>query len=229
MKFTPLLAGNLSGKMGALVASHNRYGAYFRLHVIPTRSTTPEAIAAKARLALVSAEWKALTAVQRLSWNEWALENPVTDRIGARQQLTGNAAYVMLNARLRQAGGPSADTPPITVTPDPLLTLTLNGDIGTGAFDITFTGTPLAATEKLWVRETVVNSQAINYVENLLRVVTISATAQASPLDNQTDVEGRFGTLTVGQVVHAQVSVLQSDNGLLSAPLRAKVTVIDTV
>lgn len=228
MKFRGLLATDLSGSLAGLVASHNAGGTYFRDRAIPTVSTTIFAIAAKNRLATTSQQWQGLTDAQRLSWSEWAVNNPVSDRIGARITLAGNMAYVSLNTRLLLAGFASVATPPIVPAPASLASLTLHGDIGAGAFDLDFTVSPLPADNNLWVREAVVNSAGINYIENKLRVVTISPAAQATPLDNQVDVEARLGTLVVGQKLVAVVSVLDSTNGQLSAPLRAEIIISST-
>ncbi len=222
------MAAAISGSSGGTVFSRNRYGAYTRSRVIPVNPNTASQQAARADLAAQSTAWGALTAAQQASWATWAANNPIVDRLGQTQVLQGNAAFIQLNARLARSGDATLTAPPVAAAPDALETLTLNGDIGLGSFDITFTPTPLAAGLKLWASAAVVDSAGINYVSNLLRQVTISAAAQASPLDNQTDIEAVFGALAVGQVVHQFVSVFDSATGLLSTPRRARVTVTST-
>ena len=154
--------------------------------------TSQEAINAKARLAAQSQAWDNLTAAQRLAWLEWARSNPVVNRLGSQVTIGGNAAFVGINTRLVYAGDTPLTDPPIADPPVAPTSITLTCDIGPGTFDIAFTATPLAAGIKLWVRLTVLNNPAVNYVENLLRLLLASAAAQASPLDIQTDRPLRY-------------------------------------
>ena len=96
---------------------------------------------------------------------------------------------------------------------------------GTSLFDITYTATPLAAAVELWILAAVVNSAGITYVRNLLRFIGVSAAAQASPLDIQTLVEDKFGTLIVGQTLHVRVSTYDTATGLLSVGLEDSVVI----
>lgn len=222
------IVGQISGRVGGDVYSSNRYGRYVRNGSIPITSTTTEAINAKGRLATVSQAWQGLTAAQRAAWASWAQTNPVVNRLGDSVVLTGHAAFVKCNTVLYYLGAAQIDDPPLSTAPVPLVTLTQSCDIGAGTFDLTYTATPLAADEYLYIRTAVVDSHAINYVQNLLKLVGVSAAAQASPFDHQTLVEGRFGTLQVGQRVHTEVSVVSDDTGLVSAPLKAVTTVVST-
>lgn len=229
MKFTPgPIAGALSGSLGATVASHNRGGTYFRVRAIPVISTTTFATNAKAHLGGASSDWGGLTDSQRLAWEAYAQETPVVDTLGAKRILTGHMNFVGLNSRIaRDAGTPIVD-PPLTQMPSAILTAVLELDIGTGDFDIEFTPTPLAADIKLWLRAAVVNSAGINYVQNLLKQVLISPAAQASPVDFETELEARFGTLIVGQKVVVFAHQYNSVTGQLSQPHRSEGLILDT-
>ena len=222
------MVGAASGSVGATTFSHNRYGTYTRRRAIPVTSTTTPATNAKARFTTRSQAWQGLTAAQRLAWKEWALDHPITDTLGQQQTLQPNAAYIKLNGRLEAVGLSPITAPPVVAPPAGLLTLVADGDIGTGDVDLTYTATPLGATEYLNIRAAVVNSAGILYVENLLRQIGISAAAQASPFDYQTLIETRFGTLIVGQTIHVEVSIIDSATGLVSGALKDTVVVIDT-
>ncbi len=126
------------------------------------------------------------------------------------------------------ADGTAITDPPAAAAPNGLLTLVLNTDIGTGTFDVAFTATPLAADDMLQVWATVQNSAGKNYVENLMRLIVNSTAAQASPLDIETELAAKFGTLQVGQKVTVKVAVFDSVTGLLSNFLRADSLIIDT-
>lgn len=229
MKFAPgVITGAASGKLGSMVFSHNRYGAYTRTFVIPTKSTTAAALAAKARLGNLSTAWNGLTAAQRLSWRAWAQTNPAVDRLGAQITLQANAAFIGSNTRLLQAGIAQISDPPIGTAPDALTTMSFTSDIGVGTTEVAFTPTPLGATERLWLNAYVADSEGVNYVSNFLRNITITAAAQTTLYDYQADIESVFGTLVVGQIVHIWAYNFDGATGQLSLPLRARSTVIST-
>jgi len=222
------MVGSASGSVGGTVFSRNRYGTYMRRKGIPVNPDTAKQQNVRAALAGVSASWRGLTAAQRLQWSTWAANNPIVDRMGNAQVLAGNAAYIQLNTRIVLTGEPGITAPPVTAGPDVLATMTLTGDIGIGTSEIAYTATPLGADEELWVNYAVVDSAGINYVKNLYKLCTMSAAAQASPYDFQSDVEARFGSLQVGQIVHVLASVFDHSTGLISLPRSASVTISST-
>lgn len=221
------MATHISGSVGGTTYSHNRYGLYSRRRAIPVTATSSYAVNAKTRLSNRSQAWQGLTAAQRLAWREWAADHPVIDALGQQQLLTGHAAYVALNTRIDAMGGTAITDPPIIAAPPGLTSLVQDADIGAGDTDLTFTATPLAAGDYLWIKSAVIDSAGINYVENKLRFIGVSAAAQASPFSHQSLVEARFGTLIVGQYLHVEVSVFDVSTGLLSQPLK-DVTIVTT-
>jgi len=222
------LVGQISGRVGGDVFSHNRYGQYVRAGSNPVTSTTTHALAAKARMTEVTQAWQGLTTAQKLAWYGWAVTNPVLNRLGQSITLTGHAAYVGLNARLLNVPVAKITDPPVEAAPIPLATLTLTADIGAGTTEIAFTATPLAAADGLYIKACVLDSAGINFVENYLRLIAITAAAQATGYDYLTVIEARFGTLAVGQIVVVEVGVLDRANGQLSALLRDQATVVST-
>lgn len=227
VKLGPII-GDASGRLGTVIAARNRGGAYLRNGTKPLVSTTAYALAAKALLASLSQDWQALTAAQRASWEAWADSHQVINRLGEPRTLTGHQAYIKLNAIIDNAGGTTISVPPVGTAPDALTSIELDGDIGAGDFDITYTGTPLAANHALYIKACVVNSAGIVYVTNLLRLIGVSAAAQASPYDIQTQFVARFGTPNVGDTVHVAVSVVDTTTGLISPPVRDSVVVTTT-
>lgn len=222
------LAQQVSGSLGGTVFSHNKGGPYVRLRNSPTNPNTTFQQNIRANLANRSSEWRGLTSDQRQAWRAWAAENPVANRLGESIQLSGQQAYIQINHRLNQAGDTLITVPPVTVPPDPLLSLTGTFDIGAGNFEIAFTATPLGAGVRLWVQAVVLSSPGIRYVENLLKLVTISAAAQASPLDIEAATVARFGSLAVDQKVIVQASTFDGATGLLSLPVRTSGLIVST-
>ena len=215
--FTPGPAvGQISGRVGGSVFSHNRGGPYIRNGSIPTTVTTDAAVNQKARLASISADWQNLTDAQRLAWVSWAQTNPVVNALGHQITLSGHQAFNQINCRLDLHSQTLLDVPPVGAAPDPLTGLTLTADIGAGDFQVAFTATPLGAAIAIEVWGCIVTSPGITYVDNLMRFIQVSAAAQASPLDIETAFTARFGTPQVGQVVHVKARTVTLAAGLVS-------------
>ena len=229
MKFTPgPTIAAASGSIGGTVFSRNRYGAYVRNRAIPVSPNTEYQAAAKDYLAQASQNWRALDAAVRLQWATWAASNPVTDNLGQQQILQGNAAYVQLATRMLQMGQALPTAPPTAAAPAALVTFISTWDAGAAGMAITFTATPLGATERLWMYAAVTNSPARTYIRNLRKLVTISDAAQATGFDPQDDIETRFGTLAAGQVVTLEAAVADEDTGLISSFRRTSGVIVST-
>lgn len=228
-KFLPGPAiAEIRGSIGGTVFSRNRYSAYTRNRTIPTVSTTPPAMLAKARMTAATQAWQSLTSTARASWTQWALSNPVSNSLGQQQALTGHVAFVQHHIRSQIAGQAAPTQAPTAAPPPPLASLVLSADIGTGTFDITYTVTPLAAADRIWLFGAIVSSAGISYVKNLYRFLLVSTVAQASPLDIETEVTAVLGLPAVGQFLHVQAAVFQNATNHLSTPLIDSAVTIDT-
>jgi len=199
-----------------------------RVRAVPVTSTTEFSQNAKARLATASQVWQTLSAGQRLSWKQYADANPATNALGNQIILSGSQIHARSYIRASIAAQTPLVVPPIVSAPTGLLTLSLVADVGAGDVEITFTDTPLAAADRLWIKAAVTSSAGIVYVQNLLRQTALSAVAAISPLSIQTEVEARIGVLTVGQTLHVEVAVFSNTTMQLSQPLKATALVTTT-
>lgn len=222
------IVGQASGRIGASVASHNRYGSYFRNGTIPITSTTTYALAAKARMTEASQAWQQLTVPQKTAWAQWAQTNPVVNKLGQPITLTGHVAYIGLNTRLIRMGVTKIDDPPMDPAPAPLTFLAITADIGAGEVEATFLPEPTGANIGLRLWACVTDSAGINYVKNLLRHVTDAGGNTPSPWGLESNLTGRFGQLQVGQYVHVEIGTVDRTNGQVSALLRATSIVTTT-
>jgi hypothetical protein len=233
------LASQISGAAGGIVWSRNRAGAYIRARVHPTVSESQFALAAKANMAMVSSQWATLSDSQRGAWATWSGNNSVTDRMGMKQTLAGNAAYMRLNGRLAALGVTLIDLPPVASAPLSLTAAALTADVGAGDFQVAFAGTPLAAGLCLWCRGAVTEGLSQKYVANRLKFLGASAAALASPFVNITQPAGvamtllaalqsRFGTLSEGLFVSLYLSVVSATDGQISQPIACQALVTDT-
>lgn len=219
------MAGAVSGALGNTVFSHNRGGAYTRMRVIPTKTSNVYTIGVRNALSSASRGWGALTTDQQQAWNTWAQSNPITDRLGQKQVLFGNAAYVQLNSLLIQAGDTVISLPPAVAAPSAATALSFVADASDHTFTLTTAPTPLAAGLRFLVWVAILNGPGRGFWKNALKLVKISAKAQATGLDVGSEVEARFGSLIEGQKAYCQVQILDTATGLVSGPLLASALV----
>lgn len=225
IEFGPIVSA-ASGSIGGTTFSRNRYGSYVRNKAIPVNPNTSYQQEVRAIMSARSQEWRGLSDDQRNQWKTWAQINPFTDVQGNSQVLQANAAYVRLNALLTQSGEPAISAPPTADAPDALTDLSFVPSQTLGTCVVTFAPTPLDADDKLVVLAAVVNSPGVAYVENLYKLTEFSAKAQATGIDAIADIEDRFGTLIIGQVVHLRCFVLDAVTGLISPPMTESEVVV---
>lgn len=224
--FTPgPMVGAVSGRVGGTIFSHNRGGAYIRNGVVPTRVVSTYTELVRNALAACSRAWGSLTDEERLNWAAYTVENPVVNRLGQKKTLSGHMAYNALNARLVQAGDTPIDVPPNADSPAALATLSAVVDASTPSAVLTFTATPLSASERLMVFGCVVNKPGVNYVANKFKLLNYSDKAQATGLDVIGDLANRFGAVQAGDRVFFRVQVLDTLTGLVSGFKSTEVTV----
>jgi len=111
-----LLGSQMSGAVGGLVASRNRSGPYFRSRAIPVNPNTSFQQEVRSALSQLSARWSGvLTQLQRDAWDSYALNVPLTNRVGDPVNVGGIGMYQRCNVPLLQtgqAGGLIIDTAP---------------------------------------------------------------------------------------------------------------------
>lgn len=105
-----------SGKLGGIVASHNKGGKYLREFVIPTDPSTPAQNLIRNALANLSNRWEnTLTEAQRDGWNDYGANVTVVNRLGDPINLSGINNYVRSNTPRSQIGTlPRVDDAPAT-------------------------------------------------------------------------------------------------------------------
>lgn len=104
MKYIGLLSSAASGKLGGIVASHNRGGQYLRHHVVPVQPRSPAQRLVRNQLAAFSAAFKSLTASQIAGWNALALTVTLKSKLGTTYNPTGQQLFVSCNKHLANVG-----------------------------------------------------------------------------------------------------------------------------
>lgn len=146
MLFIPTIGSALSGKLGGIVASHNAGGSYFRLFVIPTNPNTVFQIAVRALMAQLTAIWSTnLTQAQRDSWDLYADNVKIVNRIGLKVNISGEAMYVRCNIPRLQGGGARVDDGPADFNLGAMSRASVsNATVAGQSMDVAFSTGPLA-------------------------------------------------------------------------------------
>lgn len=127
MKYTPsALVSEFSGAQGSTVASHNRFGPYFRNRTIPVNPNTAAQVLVRNILKAASQNWKALTAAQRAAWGAAAALLPRLDSLGRTYYQTGHQFYVSTQLAIKQYDPVAAYStdPSAVIVPVDLLSIT---------------------------------------------------------------------------------------------------------
>ncbi len=220
------IATDARNKVGGIVYSKNQYGAYVRTKVSPANPQSNYQSNVRNSFADLSVNWgSTLTAAQRANWIAFAADHKVTDVFGAQLTLSGLATYQRINRILYQLGLAYIATPPADLDVVALLTAVATPAAGAATFSVAFTATPLGAATYLYVWATPPIPAGVNYIRNRLRLVDISAAAQASPYDIVTAYAARFGILVVGQRIGLLVTVAEGTKGAVAQGIQSIVTV----
>lgn len=172
-----------SGKQGGTVFSHNRYGMYTRNWRAPVQPRSPRQVAQRAAFSNVSNYWnKTMTDTDRAAWEEYASQTPLTDSLGERQQVAGNAMFLRHAAvwfRHQAAVLTAAPTTPgEAVTP----LATLSGTVAVGVSVTAWKPAPAATDYILVSRAVSPCTQAKNFYGGPFYEAQWELGSQAPPL-----------------------------------------------
>lgn len=209
-----ILSDPSSGSLRGDTHSRNRFGQYVRTRAIPVNPNTTAQGVVRARLALNSAAWRALTSIQRAGWTDLGLSMTRTDSLGQTVNLTGIQAFCSVNNENLAAGNAVVSDAPALVTPSALATATIT--LTAAAFSVAYTPTPLSSGERLFIFCSPQRSAGRNY-ESDYRLIAVSAAAAASPANIFSAYQAKFGTPVVGNRVF--LCLQRYSGGFLSGPL----------
>lgn len=216
--FTPGIAvGQISGRVGGSVFSHNRGGMYIRNGSIPSVSQTAKAMKYKSFLALASQIYANLTDAQAAAWREYAANHPVTNRLGRTHTLSAGNWFVACNSRLFAAGDSAQVLPPNAPAPLGTLITAAGVKVAGAVCTLTLASDPSGANSHVWIRGARVQSGRITNVKNKLTEIMITAVDEASPIDISANLIAELGSLQAGDWYHFEVRLLDATTGLISA------------
>lgn len=140
MKYKSALMTEASGSLRGIVASHNLGGAYFRGRSTPTNPRTAFQQAVRNAVAIIAAAWtQTLTTAQRLAWDNFAKNTPLTNRLGDSITIPAMAWYNKANSIRLQASLTRIDAAPTEFALIPLTLPNINVSAGAANASVVFT------------------------------------------------------------------------------------------
>jgi len=98
MKIKSTLLAQASGALGGFVASHNRGGMYLRARSIPTNPGTDGQNLMRTAFGALADMFQTLDAAERQSWEDYAENVLITDRLGEPRKATAMNMFEKCNA-----------------------------------------------------------------------------------------------------------------------------------
>lgn len=218
----PIIA-NIRGSIGGTTFSKVASGAIARVRRGPIQKTSTARGVSRNLFGNAAQSWSAITAIDQLAWRTFAAANPVPNRFGELQVLSGLAMFMYVNALGKHFGGAGSGSPPanlfyseiealeIVCTKDPGGSITVEGTNGGATTDdkmVVYVSGPLGRGR---------TTAAAGYfmVPTLL--------AFNAPVDITTTWTARFGNLPqfVGNSVVCEALSLRVTNGARSPRVKA--------
>jgi hypothetical protein len=195
--------GRKSGSVAGIVFSHNKGGQYVRQRTKPVNPTTVRRTFVRNSMSNNARNWGGLSDAQRTAWKNYAAANPVINRVGMSQTVSGNAMYNRLNQRTADLGLAAISTPPASAGSLGLATLTATNVANVVTFG--FTPTPLPAGSRLAIWATGARGPGVDPNFSQARLLGYSASAQATAYAFTLPF-----TVTAGQVINFYVAVVDA-------------------
>lgn len=227
MLYTSPLLSQASGKLAGLVWSHNAGGAYVRRLATPTNPGSEFQQVVRNALASLAARWREdLADEDRLRWAIYALNTPLTNRLGAERSIGALAMFLRCNVPRIQAGLSVIDAGPtlfgeavIGAGPD-------TADASDGTVEIHFPNEAWGVTTggACLVYVSAPQSPTVNFFKGPYRFAGAILGNTATPPTSPQDVPLPY-PVVAGQVIHLQIRATNAD-GRLSPALRFRTAVV---
>ena len=228
MKYIGLLSSAASGKLGGIVASHNRGGTYFRHHAVPVQPRTPAQTQVRNQLQGFSSAFKNLTQAQIAGWNALALTVTLKSKLGTTYNPTGQQLFVSCNKHLAAINITTLLTNAPTIPSIPgftSVTVTTSSSYGyTTAITGTYAPSP-SASFGIELRASSVLSAGRTFVgKSQFRTLAGYNPASNLPTDLLTPFLARFGPLPSSGMIAYELRYIDPASGFAGAPVRATVS-----
>lgn len=209
-------------KIGGQVASKNRSGAYMRNKVTPVNPQSSFQVAVRARLASISAAWRALTVAQRAAWNAAVADYRTTDIFGDIQNPSGFSLHQKLNSNLVNIGEAMLTEPPLPVAVPVFDTLSAAFANGAQTAVLTVTPAALPSGSVLIIRATPAISAGRSFVKSEFRQISVVTSVVAGSVNIATAYIAKFGAIGApGSKIFVECVHVSTNTGQQSQPQQA--------
>lgn len=168
MRYIGTISSDARGKLGGIVATRARNGTNFKAHAVPTNAATYSQQTQRQAIASAVAQWKALTAANRISWQALAAQYTFTNSLAQNYSPTGLQLFTQAAVNSLYCATTLPATAPLTppvIVPCTLIELTNTGSALAASF---FTGgTPFSGYLSYSLSSVI--SPTINYTKGIRR------------------------------------------------------------
>ena len=225
MKYIGLLSSAASGKLGGIVASHNRGGTYFRHHAVPVQPRTPAQTLVRNQLQGFSSAFKALSPSQVAGWNALALTVTLKSKLGTTYNPTGQQLFVSCNKHLAAININTLLTNAPTIPSIPGFTSFTVANTSAYGYITAITGTyspSPSASFGIELRASSALSAGRTFVgKSQFRTLAGYNPASGLPTDLLTPFTARFGVLPASGTIAYELRYIDPASGFAGAPIRA--------
>jgi len=224
LKFGSIITDS-RGAIGGQQIKGTRFGPIIMPRTYVTnRHTTAQGLQ-RALVTNITRNWTStLTDAERQDWRDLAAANPQTDIWGSTFQLAGIDMFLRLNIRRFLAALSYFTTAPSDQVVTSPLTATLSSVAGP-TLTLAWTATPAPTNHHVRIYTARQQSAGTSVATKRYRLTELSSAGAASPLNIKAPYETRFGPLTAGKKIFAQLSFWNSINGAESPRISTFATV----
>jgi len=228
MKYISGMVTAASGSIGGCTFSRNRTGNYVRGRVVPVNPGSSYQNTVRAALATLVAQWSSTGMdALRAAWDAWAYATEQSGWGGATYKMTGQNAFIGMNAPRLQCGYTVITAAPAinsgaVLTPPGIVSATG----ATEVLSISFTNTDgwaLNATGALLVFVGRPQNPSVNFFKGPYRYMGKIAGA-ATPPTSPLPITSTF-PFAAGQNIFAKFRAVQSDARISSTQRQSKIAV----
>jgi len=225
MKVQYSILAAASGKLGGVVASHNRGGQYLRKHSVPTQPRSASQSIVRGQLRAISSAFRSCTAAQVQGWNALGATVSLKNKLGQTFHPTGQQLFVSCNKNLQLIGistilydPPSVPTLPaitaFTVTPHQTSNVVDKFVLAITSDDLTGYALILRASAPQSVGRTFVGKSAFRNLAGYNPASTLAT-------DLSTLYTNKFGPLPGSGYMGVELRIVDPYSGFASPPVRA--------
>lgn len=217
---------DMRGKISGNVYSKNKGGAYSRVRVVPSNPQTTAQSGVRASFTALSQAWRALSATERLSWNQGVSNYARVNRIGDSHNLSGNSLFVSLNKNLADVGLAQIDSCPAPESVESVTVSVASSDNSDQTVTLTLGAiVPANTSLKLFMTEAL--SAGVASPGTKLRQIASYGSGDAAALAPTSAYLAKFGTVgAAGSKIFYKIVPVNETTGQLGAEIKGEIIIV---